>query len=87
MLKCKKKIPNYRPFFLKYVLTQKLRVVKGLETMAQGPINLSLFGLKVARGTPNRVFPFFFFFFFSLKKCSETNFTVKVNDEKQQRRL
>ena len=84
MLKCKKKIPNYRPFFLKYVLTQELRVVKGLVTMAQGPINLSFFGLKVVRGTPNRVFAFFFF---SLKKCLETNFTVKVNDEKQQRRL
>ena len=79
MLKCKKKIANYRPFFLKYVLTQELRVVKGLVTMAQGPINLSLFGLKVARGTPNRVFAFFFFFL--LKKCLETNFTVKVNDK------
>ena len=29
--------------------------------MAQGPINLSLFGSKVARGTPNRVFAIFFF--------------------------
>ena len=28
--------------------------------MAQGPINLSLFGSKVARGTPNRVLQFFF---------------------------
>ena len=83
MLKCKNKIPNYKPFFLKYVLTQELRVVKGLVTMAQGPINFSLFGLKVAQGTPNRVFAFFFI----IKKCLETNFTVKVNDKKQQRRL
>ena len=43
-----------------YVLTEELRVVKGLVTMAQGPINLSLFGSKLARGTPNRVFAFFF---------------------------
>ena len=33
--------------------------------MAQGPINVSLFGLKVARGTPNRVCAFFTFFFHS----------------------
>ena len=32
--------------------------------MAQGPINLSLFGSKVARGTPNPEFLQFFFFFF-----------------------
>ena len=30
--------------------------------MAQGPINLSLFGSKVARGTPKRIFAIFFFF-------------------------
>ena len=64
MLKCKKKIPNYRPSVLTCVLTQQLRVVKGLVTMAQGPINLSLFGLKVA-GAPQTEF-FAFFFFFSL---------------------
>ena len=29
--------------------------------MAQGPINLSLFGSKVARGTPNPIFAIFFF--------------------------
>ena len=29
--------------------------------MAQGPINLSLFGSKVARGTPNRVFAKLYF--------------------------
>ena len=37
--------------------------------MAQGPINLFLFGSKVARGTPNRDFALFyliFIFVFSL---------------------
>ena len=55
--------------------------------MAQGPINLSLFGSKVARGTPDRVFAFFLIIFFPLKKCLETNFTVKFHGRKQQRRL
>ena len=80
MLKCKKKFPNYRPSFLTYVLTQELRVVKGLVTMAQGPINLSLFGLKVARAPEKE---FLLFFFLSLKNCLETHFTVKVNGKKQ----
>ena len=54
--------------------------------MVQGPINLSLFGSKVARG-PQTVFLFFwcFFFFFRIKKCLETDFTVKVNVKKQRR--
>ena len=51
--------------------------------MVHGPINLSLFGSKVARG-PQTVF-LFFWCFFRIKKCLETDFTVKVNVKKQRR--
>ena len=52
--------------------------------MVQGPIHLSLFGSKVARG-PQTVFLFFWCFLFRIKKCLETDFTVKVNVKKQRR--
>ena len=60
--------------------------------MAQGPTSLSLSGSKVAQGTPDRdfvfySFVFFVFFFFRIKKCSEWDFTIKVNVKKQQRRF
>ena len=51
--------------------------------MVQGPINLSLFGSKVPRGTQT-VF-LFFWCFFRVKECLETDFTVKVNVKKQRR--
>ena len=47
-------------------------------TMAQGSINLSLFGLKVARGTPNRVFAFFLIIFFSTQKMFRSEFYCKI---------
>ena len=42
--------------------------------MAEGPINLSLFGSKVARETPNTDFAFFFVFvLIFFPNCNFTN--------------
>ena len=54
--------------------------------MAQGPINRSLFGLKVARGTPNRFLHFFFlvsffFSFFVLVILPFVTYSIRIGGE------